>query len=200
MMKRLFIILALLVCGPVLAEHHRGHALGYLEQIAPKVEIVEQWSVAFASQAVPTTHEWQLVYEGPGEVSGIFPGNIEGIKIRAQQAIAALSGEFHPMCYQLGLEPGPGQDLECARRFINQPNNHIGVRSLLQFCTSAMYGQTIFALWDEGCDSTGQWCSDENQSILLGHVNMIWAAAQQAAWHINDAIREETYGDPDFAE
>jgi len=188
MRKLITFILLSLIAIPCHAEHHRDHALSYLEQIQPRVDIIQAFIVNVAARATPTTHAQQLTYEPPNSVAGIFPGNIDGIGERTQQAIETLNGNFSPMCYQLGFNQG--EDLQCARRLINQPNN-TGTRSSLQFITTAMYGAAVFTYWEEGCDPTGQWCSDRDLMIVQLQLNEIWAATQLALWHINDAIREE---------
>jgi hypothetical protein len=185
--------MAMLMPSPALAEHHRGHALAYLEQIQYRIDIIKDYSTAFAKSTTKTTHEWQLTVDADGNASGVFIGNMNGIEQRVQQAIETINGNFSPMCYQLGFTPE--QDLQCARRLINQPNNHIGIRSALQFSTSAMYGISIFTLWSEDCEP--QYCG-HTLSILTSALNTIWSDTQQALWHINDAIREEVYNDPDF--
>jgi hypothetical protein len=186
-MKKLVIFILLsIITFPGYAEHHRGHALSYLEQIQFKVDIVRDFSVNFAQNTTPTTHGHQLILDADGNASGVFIGNMNGIEQRVQQTIETLNGNFSPMCYQLGFTPD--EDLQCARRLINQPNNHIGIRSALQFATTAMYGISVFTLWDEDCHP--QYCG-HTLNILTNQLNMIWSDMQQAQWHINDAILEE---------
>ncbi len=188
---KIFILLLALVAFSANASHHRGHALGYLEQIQERVEIIQAYSVNLASRLTPGTHPWQLTFTPPNIVGGVFPGNIYGIEVRTKVAIDALNGIFPPICYQYGLQPG--EELKCARRLINQPHAASpGPRSVLQYSTTAMYGVAVFVTWEEGCDPTGQWCSDADLAVVVFVLNDLWADAQWALWHINAAIKEET--------
>jgi len=190
MKKLITFILLSLIAIPCHAEHHRDHALSYLEQIQPRIDIIQAFIVNFAARSTPTTHAQQLTYEPPNVVGGIFPENIDGIEQRIQQTIEVInSDDLSPMCYQMGFTYG--QELECARRLINQPDESKGVRSALQFLTSATYGAATFVYWEDGCDPTGQWCSDQDLMIVQLQLNEIWAATQLALWHINDAINED---------
>lgn len=198
MKLRSYLFLLMVCSSSAFGEHHRQHALGYLNTIPDRVETILLFTRSIASRIIPGTHPQQLTWEN-NEIGGIFPGNIEGIGDRVASAMNALEGNVDPLCYQLGL-PDSADTLDCARRLINQPNPWTGVRSALQFSGSAMYGMFILTLWEEGCDPTGQWCSDADVSIVLTQLNEVWKNLDSALWHINDAIREETYGDLDFAE
>lgn len=177
-----------MVAAPSYATHHRDHALGFLEQIAPHIVTIQAFAPSVASMVVPGTHPWQLTWDG-SEAGGMLLDNVAAIGGRVESVIDTLNGDISPMCYQLGL-PAPIDELDCARRLINQPNHSQGVRSALQFATSAMYGVIVVTSWGEGCEPSGQWCSNESLSIILGQLDQIWKNLDQALWHINDAIEE----------
>lgn len=169
-MKKLLFILFL----PLLAsaEHHRGHALMHLDSAQSKLD-----KVTNHLNAMPICANWtadQLV--SLGQIHTYLDFADERLEI----ARAALN------------DVGNLDALETARRAMQQPVPAPSVES--SAVRTALYVETLTArLIPNSCPE-----STSSLQQIVTQASFVWGFFDFAAWHINDAIREEIYQDPIF--
>ncbi len=168
-------LLALILFLPMLAnaQHHRLQAIDALEIAKIRFLLVPNQIVRFETCCDPLTAS-QLK-----QAERLFHYVDIGVK-NLQSAIDILND--------------PSGDLNVARRFINDPkvpgNNKGSMSGTLYALQSNM--QKLMNMGPYDAERTKIAVSMDAQ------MRIAWRFRDGGLWHINDAIREEVYNDPDF--
>ncbi len=170
-MKKLFLLLLLLPFAAS-AEHHRGHALGFIDTIDVNIAIMESKTsqyvaAAAAAGCVFTDSEQQSI----------------DVLFRYGKAV-----HDHQQIVRDILNDPLG-NLDDARRKMNQPNgdNPVSVAVLIN---GLMHRHRSLA---QVCPAGDFYLNQVEQRLTIA-----WTNVDRAIWHITDAIREEVYADPEF--
>ena len=169
-MNRIVLIVAsLLLCTPVLAEHHRGHAIGHLNEAVIKLNESAWWL-----SRLYICDEWTSL-----ELLRIDTA-ISGAVLAIDQSVLAKTALIEGR-------------LDNARRHINQPDMHGTPKSALKLSRQMVeYGSVVVRV--NKCPENLAFA----RGIAFDRMAKAWHLLDLAAWHINDAIREEIYNDPEF--
>ena len=151
--------------------HHRQHAIEFLQIAAGGFDRVTIHFSGFVNKR----DDPQL-----GHFGDAFIRYLENAARKTAQAVALLEDD--------------ASDLDKVRRLIGQPRtSSSGAASLLLQTSNAAAYLCRFVQGEENEDKDEL---VETIFILQG----AWRAADFAAWHVVDGIREEKYNDPDFQE
>lgn len=173
MIKNIFVLLILLFSVSIAnAEHHRGHALYYLERVE-----VGLLNVLGNIDAVWNSNGGILPPEDADKLE-VIESHVELMQSQVVMVEAALRD-----C---------SSNLKEIRRLVNQPKNlFLSPKAMLFSMKQAsytngkiIYGQTV-----------------DNGKFLGGLIRTLssnWQNLDIVLWHINDAIVEEVYGDDDW--
>ncbi len=172
MFKFLFlpVLLALsFISFPAAAEHHRGHAIVHLSNSCNQLE-----------QSVISLDRWEDSLPSPNlNTFKIARGNLA----RATEAVCIIVPDML----------ANGEDLDVVRRELTQPNQIERPVSAVIDLFFVLYGIDFTVV-----DTEGQGADYRNFYRFIARLNDAWKHLDLAIWHVNDAIREEIYEDPDF--
>ena len=160
----------LLLLLPMLAnaEHHRGHAIDRLDQVIRWNNLATGY-LTLAENMCEFDQAQQVVID---RLFHYFSRNIS----YSEQVIVMLAD--------------PMSDLDVARKKLYGPGLH-GDKSNVSM---SLYSTSQYAGQLQGiCDAGSNWIDATIRSVGLS-----WKWLDQALWHVQDAIREEVYGDPEF--
>lgn len=177
-MKRYFALLLLAVSLNAGAEHHRGHVVASLEKVSAGIVAVSTKVAAFNAQ----TSISHLSQAQQDQVTG----SIAIVISRCD----TIQSDIVDMLVLLNDASLPVDALNDVRDIINSPNTS-SASTLREFNTIMLNLQVLIVNYDEL----------EPVTLLGGamyYLNHAWKDTDFAAWHVNDAIREEIYNDPDF--
>lgn len=80
-------------------------------------------------------------------------------------------------------------DLDLARRGVSQPANGGGQSMVAIMAATLQHAKRQIGYCEDG---------DLYLQNIMTRISTIWGMLDQVAWHIDDAIREEVYHDPEF--
>lgn len=167
-MKKLFLMLLFLIPAASYASHHRGHAIGFADQVVLHLNQMDKQLAAFVNAGCQFDDANNVDIDVLFRYSGF-------IKDAIQSAKAVLEN--------------PVGDLDVARRILNRPNS-----DLPYAVVTRLRGMNIRARNLVGsCPN-----ADIRLRAVFQRITLAWEAADGTIWHINDAIREEIYQDPVF--
>lgn len=177
-MKRL--LFALLFMLPMLAsaEHHRGHALHFIELTRSELAIVSQELGRFEKHY----QTGDALYYSDERIAGL----VNNIKIAVNKINESLDET------EAILETGTASDLDIARRLIVQPNFDNPKSAAFQAWVA---NYTLGALDNNIRPGVPVKSSTLGMTMYLSKA---WRDLDLVSWHIIDAIREEQYLDPIF--
>ena len=176
-MKKLFFLLCLF---PMLAsaEHHRGHAIGHAEAVKIHLNAVASMLAQFKACCSPLTEDQQAKAD------------------HLDHYIVAQNRRFDSVLTQLEDTLTPASQLEAIRRQLNDPNmpaNNSASASATWYAMQSSAHRLIQA-------APNGYGTDRMLYlyILEQHLTNGWKRSDATLWHINDAIREEIYLNPEF--
>lgn len=155
--------------------HHRGHTINFMQEAMSELALAQTRFATYLKTAdTPETTRHQLhrrwsAYYMAHTAQAIIETMIELRKDKEQ--------------------------LEVARRILNQPQNDEPRSSVREVQRAAGHmSQLQYIARDEP--------TKHHDALMLAsateHVTLAWVGLDRAIWHINDAIREEVYEDPNF--
>lgn len=157
--------------------HHRGHAIGFLGNAGRHANLTQvnfERLVDTLSPAEKMDH---------GGVINYFNASIGRVQYRVDEAVALLDDPLLPP-----------SELFYVRRLINQPQSSAATSAE---GSATWFAQNVIGSFGQMADlATG-----DNFGLFLGVSNIaqaVWGLLDRGVWHINDAIKEEYYKDPDF--
>lgn len=179
-MKKLFLLLLFL---PMFAfgEHHRGHAQTHIAEALDKFHAVNRSIEKFLDAC--STEGWTQK-------------NLDSISVIENYAQLA----FNNATTASEMLDDPNIDLDEVRKMLNAPNNgpndfDDGARRL-----SVADRIVTVIVMAKGLDNRLKAESYECERSIdfTIHGSKGWQAIDNAIWHVQDAIREEVYFDPEF--
>lgn len=162
------VLLLIFVMPAAFAEHHRGHALDRLSLAASELETARDAFERYAEATVFTPIEQK---------------NADSVLRYIKVALFTINDAELVLSCMCG-------DLDEARRLTNQPSGEGALSALRRvFFIPFLANETISPLHPQALDDY----RDFTQSTVRA-----WNFLDEAAWHVNDAIREEIYKDEAF--
>lgn len=164
-MKRLLIIMCLLP-SLVLAEHHRSHAISFVDAAHLHNEILQSKVSIYEQSGCTFTAAQQTSIDVLFRYSGFITINLASV-----QAI---------------LED-PAGDLDEARRKITRPNGD--PPNSADTLAKGLLSRSRMLI--TACPEANVYLAQ-----IVQRIEFVWENIDRINWHIQDAIREEVYSDP----
>ena len=166
--------LLLLLLLPALAGagHHRGHAIGFLVDASDEIAAAQVQLALFSAQL-------EVADSSRDEAT---------LRSFIQQAEVKLALASEQLVDSLDNLSEPDTDrLKITRRILNAPNDTTptSMSGNLQAAMQYMAGTA-------GAEPAA------NRGYAMRALSLAWKLTDRAAWHVDDAIREEIYLDPEF--
>lgn len=149
------------------AGHHRGHAVGFLDQVDLHNGQFQKWVTLYANSCRFSAED-QTSIDVLFRYSGFLTDGVA-----AERAILQ----------------DPNGDLDDVRRRINQPN-HERPNSSVTIVSGLLHRARMLI---PSCPAGNAYLRN-----AIFRITLMWINIDRAAWHVNDAIREEVYKDPEF--
>jgi hypothetical protein len=157
---------------PAEAEHHRGHAVGFLTNSIVQFELAQDHMTAYANSGEVFTSSEQR--------------SIDVFFTYTSRALTSIDNAIAL------LEDVDNGDLDEVRRILNEPGmgpeNPI-VSVSVRFSGGLARVRMLLTTHPE---------ADNELRKTIQRLTLAWAQVDRAIWHTNDAIREEVYNDPLF--
>ncbi len=154
---------------PASATHHRAHAIVHLGNACNQL-----------NQSVISLNRWEDSLLSPNlNTFGVARGNLARVTEAA--------------CITVPDMLANGEDLDVVRRELTQPNQIERPVSAVIDLFFVLYGIDFTVVGTEG-----QGADYRNFYRFVARLNDAWKHTDLTIWHVNDAIREEIYLDPDF--
>ena len=212
-MKRHVITLAFILAlsFPAMAEHHRGHNLGYYDNVTGEyvpghIEHIEGYTHPVTGQ-VKIGHLTKLenlqksISKNPcANWSALQLKRLDQLetyttKLRVKLAVVRDVLENAPIGDEIGLT--------AARHAISQPSpdvfTGIGANTDNSFVRVSLNPVILAqALIMDGADTSTIVCPEQarNVGLMIVNAGFVWRRGDLVQWHVIDAMREEIYLDP----
>lgn len=159
------VLLALSVTAQ--AEHHRGHALAFLDEVDVHNGQLQKHLDSYES-VCKLSGEDKLSLDVLFRYSGALFDSVS----RARDILVDRSG-----------------DLDLARRELSRPNSEAPNAANVLVSGLMHRARLLVGVCRKG---------DKYLPAIIQRITLAWVEIDHATWHVNDAIREEIYGDPEF--